>query len=151
MGHLDSQLRDQYGPGVGQQLFRVLAYVLNHAEITTHGTENAITMADWLLSDPELEFTDPGQHRRLWESLETFAEKLPDTSDALTAAGAFPHQTGSLGRSPRAGTEGDVAVTQRVFVHQAIKNSAWRGRWKSRKAPRFRGTSADQKSSRTHE
>ncbi len=89
LGRLDSRLWEQYGPGVGQQLFRVLAYVLNEAEIKTHGTENAITMTDWLLHDPMLKFADPDQRRRLARSLKAYDEKLGDSVAPLTAAHAF--------------------------------------------------------------
>jgi hypothetical protein len=75
--------------GWPQQLFRVLAYVLNHAEVTTHGTENAISMTDWLLGDPLLRFSDTGQRRRLRGSLQAFDEKLGEEPGKETAAGAF--------------------------------------------------------------
>jgi hypothetical protein len=89
MGYTDRRLWAQYGTGVGQQLFRVSAYVLNHAKVTTHGVENAIAMADWLLADPVLGFTDPDQRRRLLRSLDAYDAKLSDTRDQRTAAGGF--------------------------------------------------------------
>lgn len=104
LGRLDSRLWHQYGPGVGQQLFRVLAYVLNEAEIETHGTENAITMTDWLLHDPMLKLTEPDQRRRLARSLEAYDEKLGVSVAPLTAAHAFrtavPEWLNELGLGP---------------------------------------------------
>lgn len=87
--HLDRSVWRQYGHAVGQQLFRVLAYVLNHADISTHGTENAIAMTDWLLADPVLDFGRPDQCRRLRASLRSFNAKLPDDPVEDTAAEAF--------------------------------------------------------------
>jgi hypothetical protein len=89
LSRLDRALWRQYGPAVGQQLFRVLAYVLNHAEVTTHGTENAIAMTDWVVGDPLLEFNDPDQRGRLATSLAAYDAKLKRKLDEGTAASAF--------------------------------------------------------------
>lgn len=106
LGRLDARLWQQYGPGVGQQLFRVLAYVLNEAKIKTHGTENAITMTDWLLRDPMLRFADPDQRRRLATSLQAYDKKLGVSVAPQTAAHAFrtavPGWLSELGVNPPA-------------------------------------------------
>jgi hypothetical protein len=89
LGRLDRALWRQYGPAVGEQLFRVLAYVLNHAEVTTHGTENAIAMTDWLVGDPLLGFDAADQRGRLATSLAAYDAKLTLKLDKGTAASAF--------------------------------------------------------------
>ena len=84
-----NRTRCTYGQAVGQQLFRVLSYVLNHAEVTTHGTENAIVMIDWLLSDPELDFQDRDQRRRLRMYLSAFEDRLDGEPANHSAEDAF--------------------------------------------------------------
>ncbi|MGD9961641.1 hypothetical protein [Nocardioides sp.] len=67
----------------------MLSYVLNHAEVTTHGTENAIAMVDWLVSDPALGFRDTDQRRRLSTYLQAYAARLDPRPAEGTAQHAF--------------------------------------------------------------
>jgi hypothetical protein len=88
-GYMNRRLWKDFGPGVGQALFRTQAYVLVEAERKSHGIENAISLMDWLLTDQVLQFNDPDQRRRLAAYADGYATKLSSQSSPNSAASAF--------------------------------------------------------------
>jgi hypothetical protein len=107
-----------FGPAVGQQLFRQLIYVLNHAEkpYSAHEVENVLSMVDWLIQDHVLlDFNDGAQRRRLAVSLAKYvgaapggrSQELPASTyaDTSTAAllGKASEWLGDLGGTGRPG------------------------------------------------
>ncbi len=88
-GYLNRRLWKDYGPAVGQQLFRTQAYVLNEAEQKTHGIEIAIAMMDWLLTDAVLKFNDESQRKRLAAYADGYAKQVKPKSTPDSAAAEF--------------------------------------------------------------